>query len=59
MIKLLRAEGHPVFLSDTQMPIGGYKETFDAARVSVGRLLVLAEATAGGGVVRPQSAGPR
>ena len=59
VIKQLGAEGHPAFLSDAQMPIGDYKETFDALRVSVGRLLVLAEGTAGGGVVRPRSAGPR
>ncbi|WP_435228398.1 hypothetical protein [Streptomyces sp. Tue6028] len=44
VIKLLRVEGHPVFLSDVQMPIGGYKETFDAVRVSAGRLLAPAEA---------------
>ncbi|MFG2402579.1 hypothetical protein [Streptomyces lydicus] len=44
VIKLLRAEGHPVFLSDAQMSIGGYRETFDASRVSAGRLLELAEA---------------
>ncbi|MFD4909989.1 hypothetical protein [Kitasatospora purpeofusca] len=44
VIRRLRAEGHPVFLSDAQMPIGGYKETFDATFVSVERLLALAEA---------------
>lgn len=32
-----------MFLSDAQMPIGGYKETFDATFVSVERLLALAE----------------
>lgn len=59
VIRRLRAEGHPVFLSDAQMPIGGYKETFDATFVSVERLLALAEterqrrATLGCGPRRP------
>ncbi|WP_329468584.1 hypothetical protein [Streptomyces sp. NBC_01431] len=44
VIRRLRAEGHAVFLDDAQMPIGGYKETFDARSVSVQRLLALAEA---------------
>jgi hypothetical protein len=43
VIRQLKAEGHPVFLSDAQMLIGGYKETFDATFVSVERLLALAE----------------
>lgn len=44
VIRRLRIEGHGVFLGDVQMPIGGYKETFDATSVSVERLLALAEA---------------
>ncbi|MGD3111936.1 hypothetical protein [Streptomyces sp. YGL11-2] len=44
VIRLLRAEGHGVFLTDAQMPIGGHKETFDATRVAAERLLTLAEA---------------
>ncbi|MCF2531179.1 hypothetical protein [Yinghuangia soli] len=42
VIRHLRAKGHPAFLSDTEMPIGGYKETFDSASVSVEHLLELA-----------------
>ncbi|MEE1845332.1 hypothetical protein ACIODX_14940 [Streptomyces sp. NPDC088190] len=44
VIRRLRIEGHGVFLGDGQMPIGGYKETFDATTVSVERLVALAEA---------------
>ncbi|MGI5447598.1 hypothetical protein ACQEVM_17855 [Streptomyces sp. CA-243310] len=46
-----------MFLSDGQMPIGGYKETFDATFVSVERLLALAEAgSTGDAPVCPLSA---
>jgi hypothetical protein len=44
VIRRLRVEGRGVFLGEAQMPIGGYKETFDATSVSVERLLALAEA---------------
>ncbi|MYQ71005.1 hypothetical protein GTY78_08080 [Streptomyces sp. SID4934] len=44
VIRQLRIEGHGGFLGDVQMPIGGYKETFDATSVSAERLLALAEA---------------
>uniref|UniRef100_A0AAU1U3D9 GIY-YIG nuclease family protein n=1 Tax=Streptomyces sp. NBC_00119 TaxID=2975659 RepID=A0AAU1U3D9_9ACTN len=44
VIRRLRIEGHGVFLGDGQMPIGGYKETFDATTVSVERLVAPAEA---------------